>query len=57
MTALDVDFVIFIHRLILTREAGLKGEGNKARLEGALGRIENRVFYDGLEDVFEIAGL
>lgn len=57
MTHLDADFVVFIHDYILLHEPGLDGRENRAALEGALGRIENRVQYEDLEDVFEIAGL
>ncbi len=54
---LDVDMVVLVHDFILSQEPGLNGKANRGALEGALGRIENRVIYDGLEDVFEIAGL
>jgi len=54
---LDVDLVVFVHDFILSKEPGLTGSTNRGALEGALGRIENRVLYEGLEDVFEIAGL
>ncbi|WP_245005037.1 type II toxin-antitoxin system death-on-curing family toxin [Paraburkholderia sacchari] len=49
--------VVLVHDFILSQEPGLNGSANKGALEGALGRIENRVHYDGLADVFEIAGL
>ncbi|MFC5427217.1 type II toxin-antitoxin system death-on-curing family toxin [Paraburkholderia denitrificans] len=54
---LDVDMVVLVHDFILSQEPGLNGRANRGALEGALGRIENRVIYDGLADVFEIAGL
>ncbi|WP_254613359.1 type II toxin-antitoxin system death-on-curing family toxin [Burkholderia glumae] len=47
---------MLLHDFILKREPGVKG-ANKGALEGALGRIENRIAYNGLADVFEIAGL
>ncbi|WP_395070258.1 type II toxin-antitoxin system death-on-curing family toxin [Paraburkholderia silvatlantica] len=54
---LDVDMVVLVHDFILSQEPGLNGSANRGALEGALGRIENRVVYDGLVDVFEISGL
>ncbi|MGF6698022.1 death-on-curing protein [Paraburkholderia sp. MM5496-R1] len=54
---LDAGMVVIVHDFILSREPGLVGTTNRGTLEGALGRIENRIHYGGLEDVFEIAGL
>ncbi|AOK54295.1 death-on-curing protein [Burkholderia stagnalis] len=54
---LDADLVEIVHNFILEHEPGLDGKTNRGALEGALGRIENRILYDGLEDVFEIAGM
>jgi death on curing protein len=54
---LDVEMVVLVHDFILSREPGLAGKTNRGALDGALGRIENRINYDGLADVFEIAGL
>ncbi|AJY33065.1 type II toxin-antitoxin system death-on-curing family toxin [Burkholderia pseudomallei] len=54
---LDADLVVLVHDFILSREPGLDGHTNRGALEGALGRIENRIHYEGLEDVFEIAGM
>lgn len=53
---LEPDLVVLVHDFILTREPGVKGI-NKGALEGALGRIETRCSYEGLDDVFEIAGM
>lgn len=53
---LDPELVVLIHGFVLEHEPGVKGE-NKGALEGALGRIENRRSYEGLDDVFEIAGM
>jgi death-on-curing protein len=53
---LDSDLVILIHKFILDREPGVDGM-NEGALESALGRIENRRMYAGLDDVFEIAGM
>lgn len=56
MNSLDPELVVVIHDFILTHEPGIQGM-NKGALEGALGRIENRRVYEGLDDVFEIAGM
>ncbi len=46
-----------IHDLILTEEPGLAGQREEDRLFGALARVESTVEYEGVDDVFEIAGL
>ncbi|MCT7295204.1 type II toxin-antitoxin system death-on-curing family toxin [Ralstonia sp. CHL-2022] len=53
---LDARLVEIVHDFILQNEPGLEGT-NRGALEGALGRIEHRIHYDNLNDVFEIAGL
>lgn len=53
---LDADLVEIVHDFILDHEPGVDGT-NRGALEGALGRIEHRVHYGNLDDVFEIAGL
>lgn len=47
--------VIEINILILSTEKGMKGPADVAKLQGALGRIDHAIVYDGLDDVFEIA--
>lgn len=47
--------VVEINALILSTEPGNKGAPDKAKLEGALARIDNAISYEGLDDVFEIA--
>lgn len=47
--------VIEINTLILKTEKGMKGPADLAKLQGALGRIDNAILYSGLDDVFEIA--
>ncbi|WP_310630677.1 type II toxin-antitoxin system death-on-curing family toxin [Paraburkholderia sp.] len=56
MSDLDPDLVMIIHDFILAHEPGVRGS-NRAALEGALGRIDHRRAYEGLNDIFEIAGL
>jgi|JI9StandDraft_2_1071091.scaffolds.fasta_scaffold246562_1 death-on-curing protein len=46
-----------IHDEILRSEAGVQGYGGAAKIEGALGRIDNAVVYEGLDDVFGIAAM
>ena len=47
--------VIEINTFILENEPGMKGSVDLKKLQGALGRIDNAIAYDGLDDVFEIA--
>jgi len=47
--------VIEINTFILESEPGMKGAVDIAKLQGALGRIDNAILYDGLDDIFEIA--
>lgn len=47
--------VIEINAFILKTEKGMKGPADLAKLQGALGRIDNAILYSGLDDVFEIA--
>ncbi|QDQ28435.1 type II toxin-antitoxin system death-on-curing family toxin [Chitinimonas arctica] len=46
-----------IHDLILATEPGLQGDHGIGPLEGALARVENRIEYEALDDVFEIAAM
>lgn len=47
--------VVEINLHILKTEPGHKGATDVAILQGALGRIDNAIAYQGLNDVFEIA--
>ena len=47
--------VIEINTFILENEPGMKGAADISKLQGALGRIDNAIVYDGLDDIFEIA--
>ncbi|EGQ9323343.1 type II toxin-antitoxin system death-on-curing family toxin [Vibrio cholerae] len=47
--------VIEINSFILKTEPGMKGAVDIPKLQGALGRIDNAIVYEGLDDVFEIA--
>ncbi|MBW5284138.1 type II toxin-antitoxin system death-on-curing family toxin [Burkholderia gladioli] len=49
--------VLDIHDEILRTEPGLSGDLGIGRLEGALSRVQNRILYEGLEDVFGIAAM
>jgi death on curing protein len=49
--------VIEVNTYILATEPGHKGPVDTGKLQGALGRIETAIYYNGLDDVFEIAGL
>jgi death-on-curing protein len=54
---LDLDYVITIHDQILAKFGGLPGfaSGGRGGVEAALQRVENHVFYAGVNDVFGIA--
>ncbi len=47
--------VIEINTFILDTEPGMNGAVDIPKLQGALGRIDNAIVYDGLDDIFEIA--
>jgi death-on-curing protein len=47
--------VVEINTFILESEPGMKGTVDVPKLQGALGRIDNAIVYDGLDDIFEIA--
>ncbi|ELK2038164.1 type II toxin-antitoxin system death-on-curing family toxin [Vibrio vulnificus] len=47
--------VIEINAFILKTEPGMKGAVDIPKLQGALGRIDNAIVYERLDDVFEIA--
>lgn len=49
--------VIEIHDAILSDEPGLCGMPHIGKLEGALARIDNKILYQGIDDVFNIAAL
>ncbi|MBU0911362.1 MAG: type II toxin-antitoxin system death-on-curing family toxin [Gammaproteobacteria bacterium] len=47
--------VVEINAHILSREPGMKGSIDLNKLKGALGRIDNAILYEQLDDVFEIS--
>lgn len=47
--------VVEINDQILRTEAGFKAAPDPAKLQGALSRIDNAIWYEGLDDVFDIA--
>lgn len=49
--------VIEIHDLILSEEAGLAGHHGEGAIEGALERVQNRIHYEDLDDIYEIAAM
>ncbi|TCP09424.1 death-on-curing protein [Crenobacter luteus] len=54
---IDARLVIDIHDFILSEEPGLQGHHDPGRLDGALARIDHRIVYDGLDDIYEIAAM
>ena len=53
---IDAAAVVEIHDFILSKEPGLPGFCSTGTVESVLARINNKKVYEGLEDVFEIAG-
>jgi len=47
--------VVEINAHILSREPGMRGSIDLNKLRGALGRIDNAILYEQLDDIFEIA--
>ena len=54
---IDAETVIEIHDYILSTEQGLPGGHGRGPVEGALARIENRILYAELDDIFDIAAM
>lgn len=54
---IDAETVIRIHDFILSTEQGLPGGHGRGPVEGALARIDNRILYAGLDDIFDIAAM
>lgn len=52
--SISVEQVREIHDLILSSEPGLVGE-HAGYLEGALNRVETAQFYEGVDDLFDLA--
>ncbi|PMS91963.1 type II toxin-antitoxin system death-on-curing family toxin [Vibrio parahaemolyticus] len=55
MITLTIDDVIAIHDALLETEKGAHGYYGDDRLGGALGRVDNQVMYQGIDDIFDIA--
>lgn len=47
--------VVEINTFILETEPGMKGVIDIPKLQGALGRVDNAIVYEGLDDIFDIA--
>lgn len=55
MSTINSTFVVAVHDEIL-KETGVGREGcNVEKLEGVLGRIDQQMYYNNVEDLFEIA--
>lgn len=54
-TRFPFERVIEINTFILENEPGMKGIIDIPKLQGALGRIDNAILYNSLDDIFEIA--
>lgn len=51
---INAEFVAVIHDEILAHERGLQGYTNHGALESCLGRIDNQMLYDPLDDIFDV---
>ncbi|WP_219909644.1 hypothetical protein [Chromobacterium haemolyticum] len=49
--------VVQLHDAILEMEPGLAGMHDIGPLEGALARVDNKIRYEGMEDIFDIAAM
>lgn len=54
LTLLPVEMVVAIHDAVLN-PGELQGRARDKSLEGALGRVENRLNYGMIDDVFDLA--
>lgn len=52
---LSIEDVKAIHDAVLETEVGASGDYGDDRLGGALGRVNNQIMYDGVDDIFDIA--
>lgn len=52
-TTINANFVIAVHDEILEQTTGLAGV-DKEELEGALARPDQQIYYNGVDDIFEI---
>ena len=54
---ITAEMVVEIHDLILSTEPGLSGCPSIGSVEGALSRVQHRIDYEGLDDIFDIAAM
>ena len=57
MQMMSTEWVCEVHDAILKTTSGLKGSVDTNRLNSALSRIDQRMAYDNLSDVFDVAAL
>ncbi len=51
---IGLEDVVVIHDNVISESGGISGLSGNKSLEGSLFRIDNRIFYDDLEDPIEI---
>lgn len=49
--------ILEIHDYIIEQEGGLRGDHGIGAIEGALSRVVNRLMYECMDDVYEIAAM
>lgn len=52
---INAHLVIEIHDFILAHEPGLVGYQDAGRVEATLARVDNRILYEQMNDIFQIA--
>ncbi|ACR68088.1 type II toxin-antitoxin system death-on-curing family toxin [Edwardsiella ictaluri] len=52
---MDAHLVIGIHDFILAHEPGLVGYQDAGRVDATLARVDNRILYEQMNDIFQIA--
>lgn len=57
MPMMSTEWVCEVHDAILKTTSGFKGNVDTNRLNSALSRIDQRMAYDNLSDVFDVAAL
>ncbi|BAN97531.1 hypothetical protein E05_27650 [Plautia stali symbiont] len=55
MNHVSADEVIALHDYVLRRYAGVTGMQDPGRAEAIVTRVINRQFYEGVQDVYELA--
>lgn len=55
MIHVSAEEVIALHDYLLKRYAGVAGMSDPGRAEAIVARVINREYYEGIQDIFELA--